>query len=50
MSRSGTADAGTLEVTDDDVRVLAALQKGREGAPWITMFYNSDRIQWSKPT
>ena len=41
-------DAGTVKVTDDGAKVIAAIQKGDERQPWIVMFFETDRIKWSK--
>lgn len=41
-------DAGTVVVTDGDTVVIRAIQKGNASQPWIVMFYNSDRVKWSK--
>jgi hypothetical protein len=43
------ADAGTMVVRDGDTVVLRAIAKGAFG-PWITMFYNSERITWTRPS
>jgi hypothetical protein len=39
-------NAGTVRVRDGDVVVLTAIAKGPK-QPWIVMFFDSERIQWT---
>jgi hypothetical protein len=39
-------NAGTVRVRDGDSVVLTAIAKGPK-QPWIVMFFDSDRIQWT---
>jgi hypothetical protein len=41
-------EAGTVVAMDGEVKVFAAIQKGRD-QPWIAIFRDSDVIKWGEP-
>jgi hypothetical protein len=40
-------DTGTATAKDGEVKVFAALQKGK-GQPWICRYVSTERIKWGE--